>query len=260
MIFPQHTCYIQILSSRGRSALLLTSLIASGILSDVTLALSQEPKHRLEWNVNYSFLPDVPGATSYTAFCGRVCVRTIQEGPAPDRMYGTGVAYTISRHLGIYGDFGITKKVEHSASATSPASQGISSTTASRKLMLLTTGAFLTRTTGVFRPYTYAGAGIVNDSYSFSTGTITNLDIGFPGMFSTATEVGPSSKKIKADFQFGVGLRLHIGQRHGVQVFGELNTPFSGLEEPTRDQFNSDFHHLFSRFGVGYFVQLHSWH
>src|SRR5690349_19254741 len=101
-----------ILSSRGRSTLLSASLVAS-ILANVTPAFSQAPEHRLEWNLNYSLLPDVPGATSYTAFCGRVCVRTIQKGPAPDRMYGTGVADTISRHWGIYGDFSITRKVEH---------------------------------------------------------------------------------------------------------------------------------------------------
>jgi hypothetical protein len=235
-------------------------LVAAGILSSATLALAQEPEHRLEWNLNYSSLPDVPGATSYTAFCGKVCRRTIPKGPAANQMYGTGVAYTISSHLGIYGDFGITRTVKHSASETRAASQGVSSTSASRSLMLLTTGTFVTKATGVLRPYAYAGAGIVNDSYSFSTAAITNRSIGFPGIFDTTIEIGPSSKKIKADFQFGLGLRLHVGQRHGVRFFGELNTPASGLEEVRADpDQGSDLHHVFSRFGIGYFVQLHSW-
>jgi hypothetical protein len=70
---------------------------------------------------------------------------------------------------------------------------------------------------------------------------------GFPGIFSTTVEGGPSSKKIKANFQYGLGLRVYLGPRQGIRLFGELNTPISGLEEVTVDPQGSNFHRIVSR-------------
>jgi hypothetical protein len=209
----------------------------------------------LELNVRYSELIGVPGATGYTAFCGRVCAREIHKGPAPTHMYGAGATYTVRDRFGVYGDFGMTRRVELVTSSTSPVSKGVSSVHSARDFKMLNFGGFVTKQAGLARPYAYAGAGIVKDGYSWSTKVVRSSGIGFPDFFTT-TDVGPSSESTRGNFQFGAGLRLYAGKRQGVQVFGEFNAPFRGLEEVVVDQDRQNaLTKRFLRFGIGYFFQ-----
>lgn len=93
----------------------------------------------------------------------------VHEGPRPTHMFGTVFAYSIRDRFGIYGDLGLMPNIEYHTFATSPTSQGISLATGNRDLLMVNSGAFVTRLSGFVRPYAYAGVGVIHDDYSWST-------------------------------------------------------------------------------------------
>src|SRR5215471_5969859 len=107
---------------------------------------------QLELSARYSAV-SVPPATGYTAFCGRdVCSTAIQTGPEPTQMFGGGFAYFLRDHFGIYGDFGVVKTVQHTASSSQQVTTSLdgstttlatSTTTAKRNLVIGTGGVFV---------------------------------------------------------------------------------------------------------------------
>jgi hypothetical protein len=142
--------------------------------------------------------------------------------------------------------------------------EAVSTTSAERKMLIITGGAVITTATGFARPYAYAGVGALHDRYSVSTQIVSFPSIGFPD-YRVSTITGDISTT-RLNLQFGSGLKVHAGQHQGLQFFGELNGALSGLSDgsavtvtPTGFLLlDTPSRKWVGRLGLGYFLQWRS--